>query len=107
MKKVMVSAGLVALGVAGGESAHGQLVAAADKPWSVSGTLRGFYDDNYNTAPDGPGRRSSVGFEVRPSVKFNIPLEATSISLAYIYSMKYYDDRPKNKADHSHDFEAS
>jgi hypothetical protein len=105
MKNVMASAGLLALGAVGVQSAHAQLMAGAEKPWSVSGTLRGFYDDNYNTAPDGPERRSSLGFELRPSVAVNLPLDQTTLNASYIYSMRYYDDRPKNKADHSHDFE--
>ena len=106
MKNVMASAGLLALGAIGVQSAHAQLVAGAEKPWSVSATLRGFYDDNYNTASSGSvDRRSSFGFEIRPSVAVNMPLDQTTISASYIFSMRYFDDRPKNKADYSHDFE--
>ena len=107
MKNVITSAGLIALGVAGVQTAQAQVpVVGADKPWSVSATLRGFYDDNYNTAPSGPDRRHSFGFEVRPSVGVNLPLEDTTVTLGYTMSMKYYDDRPSSKADWSHDFEA-
>jgi hypothetical protein len=105
MKNVMASAGLLALGAVGVESAHAQFLAGAEKPWSVAGTLRGFYDDNYNTAPDGPNRRDSFGFELRPSAALNLANEQTSLTLSYVYSLRYFDDRTKNKADHSHDFE--
>ena len=43
MKNVMASVGLIALGAVGVQNAHAQLSAGTDKPWSVSGTLRGFY----------------------------------------------------------------
>ncbi|MDB6111146.1 MAG: hypothetical protein JWR69_2896 [Pedosphaera sp.] len=105
MKNLMASAGLLAIGAVGVETAHAQFMAGAEKPWSVAGTLRGFYDDNYNTAPDGPNRRSSFGFEVRPSVSVNLPLEQTSLTLSYIYSLKYFEDRANNKYDQSHDVE--
>ncbi|MBW8864139.1 MAG: hypothetical protein JF609_04295 [Verrucomicrobia bacterium] len=49
MKKFFVSTGLAAISVAGLQSAYGQgLDIVSPKAWSVSGTLRGFYDDNYN-----------------------------------------------------------
>lgn len=103
---MLASAGLITLGAFGVQSAHGQFfVAGAEKPWSVSGTLRGFYDDNYNTQPDGRFKVSSFGFEIRPSASLNLSLPATSLKLSYVYDLKYYDDRPRNKADHSHDFE--
>ncbi|MDB6019651.1 MAG: hypothetical protein JWR19_4140 [Pedosphaera sp.] len=106
MKKVMASAGLLALGALGVQTAHAQLSGGSDKPWSLAATLRGFYDDNYNTQPDGPNRVDSFGFEVRPSAALDLALDQTTLKLSYTYSMKYYDDRPSNKADHSHDFEA-
>jgi hypothetical protein len=106
MKNMLASAGLITLGAFGVQSAHAQFfVAGAEKPWSVSGTLRGFYDDNYNTQPDGPFRVSSFGFEIRPAVALNLSLPATTLKLSYLYDLKYYEDRPSNKADHSHDFE--
>src|SRR3954462_8412770 len=105
MKNVMASAGLLALGAVSVESAHAQFLAGAEKPWSVAGTLRGFYDDNYTTSPDGPNRRESFGFEFRPSASLNLANEQTSVTLSYVYSLRYFDDRPSNKTDQSHDFE--
>ncbi len=108
MKIVMASAGLLALGAVGVTTAHAQM---DGKPWTVSATLRGFYDDNYADAPSHPvagatGARDSFGFELLPSasVKF-APDPQTSLALSYEFGMRYYDDRPKNKADYSHDFD--
>jgi hypothetical protein len=105
MNKLIASAGLLAIGALGAQTTQAQLVAGVDKPWSISGTLRGFYDDNYATAPDGPLRRSSYGFELRPSAQVNLVQGQTTLNLSYIYSYMYYADRPDNKADQSHDVE--
>lgn len=105
MKNVMASVGLVAIGAFTIPNAQAQMSTGADKPWSVSGTLRGFYDDNYTTAPSSSHRPSSFGFEARPSASVDLKLPQTDIKLAYVMSMKYYDDRVNNKADWSHDFE--
>lgn len=105
MNKVIASASLLALGAAGVQTAHAQWTAGPDKSWSVAGTLRGFYDDNYNTQPDGPNRRSSFGFEVRPSAAINLDLQQTTLNVSYIYSARYYADRVNDKFDQSHDFE--
>ena len=110
MKRLITSAGLVALGVA---SAQAQNVAAphltsieTSKPWSVSATLRGFYDDNYSTRPSNPGsgpkKEDSFGFELSPSAELNWVLPQTYIGLSYVYGMRYYEARPKSKTDHSH-----
>ena len=88
------------------------LTTESGKPWSVSATLRGFYDDNFNTVPDnyvgGPDfHRSSTGFEVSPSVQFAFPMEQTSLTFGYVYSLKYYEHKPLNNTeyyDQTHDF---
>jgi hypothetical protein len=76
------------------------------KPWSVSASLRGFYDDNYVTrpsnSPTGLSAQDSFGFELSPSVGFNWVLPQTYIGLSYVYTMRYYDDRDSDSADHSH-----
>lgn len=105
MNKVIASAGLLALGAVGVQNVQAQWTAGSDKSWSVSATLRGFYDDNYNTVPSGTNRVGSYGFEVRPSLKWNVDLGPTTINLSYVYAMKYYDARPNNKIDQDHDFE--
>ena len=62
------------------------------KLWSLSGTLRGFYDDNYNTTT-GVNKRGSYGFEVSPSFKLSVPLQQTEFGLRYTYGLYYYQDR--------------
>ena len=59
MKKVIASVGLVALGTSGLQAAL-DLGDTTDsrKPWSVSATLRGFYDDNPNCYPNNMVLRS-------------------------------------------------
>src|SRR5579863_10400340 len=109
MKKVIASASLLALGAAGAATvAAGADTASsifnADKPWSVTASLRGFYDDNINTAPNGtPGKVSSVGVELRPGASLNFDWGATKLSASYLYDMRYYDER--HNTDQSHDFE--
>ncbi len=61
--------------------------------WSLSGTLRGFYDDNYNTTPK---KHGSAGFEASPSFSLNMPLEQTEIGLRYAYGLYYYQQREIN-----------
>ncbi len=107
MRTIATVAGLVALSAVGFQTAQAQ-----SKEWSVSATLRGFYDDNIATTPRGavgptgaPLRQASFGFEVSPSVSLKLPLEQTEIGLSYTYDMKYYENR-SNSADHSHQAEA-
>lgn len=64
----------------------------ATKPWSVSATLRGFYDDNYSTSPKAL-ERDSYGFEVSPSASLNLIRDQTAVGLSYVYSLRWYEDR--------------
>ncbi len=109
MKKVIASAGLFALGAVGVQTVQAQWAAGAspEKPWTISGTLRGFYDDNINTQGDGPGRVSSYGFEVRPSAALDLEYGPTSIKASYTYALLYYTERSPYKYDQDHDFELS
>ena len=81
MKRVIASAGLLALSAAG---AAAQLI-TADKPWSISGSLRGFYDDNVNTAPEGPGKVDSFGFEIGPAAAVDFNWGPTTFKGSYAY----------------------
>jgi len=105
MKKIIASAGLVALGAAGLQAAYapGLSSVQTSKPWTVSATLRGFYDDNYTTAPSG-SELFSWGYSISPSVGLNLPMDQTYVGLNYTYGMKYYADRPDHKVDQSHLF---
>ncbi len=95
MKKFFVSMGLAAVGTAGLHAAYApDLGALSDtKLWSVSATLRGFYDDNYDTANSGLNPRGSYGFEVSPQLMLAVPLQQTELGLRDTYSMQYYQER--------------
>ena len=108
MKKLFVSTGLAVIGVAGLQSAG---AAGPDlispKAWNVSGTLRGFYDDNYAI---GTTKKGSWGLEVSPQISINVPLQQTDLGIRYYYSLYYYDDRREflgwnNSYDQSHQVE--
>jgi hypothetical protein len=105
MKKIVASVGLVALGASGVQTAFAQdLTADNSKPWSISATLRGFYDDNLNTWPNDvplPNgfHRSSFGFEITPAAMLRWSMEQTTLSLGLIYSFKYYENKPINNSD--------
>jgi len=98
MKKLVASVGLVALGVSGVQTLSAQSLASPDpaKPWSLSATLRGFYDDNFNTIPDGVDlhgySKDTFGYEISPSAKLHLDLERTTIGLGYTYSYKYFEE---------------
>ncbi|NJM55358.1 MAG: outer membrane beta-barrel protein [Verrucomicrobiae bacterium] len=62
------------------------------KVWSVAGSVRGFYDDNYLTVPDGPGKRESFGIEIQPSVSLNMTGESTYIGARVDYSYQWFED---------------
>lgn len=75
--------------------------------WSVSGTLRGFYDDNYETAPSG-AKIGSFGLEVSPQISLNVPLQQTELGLRYIYGLYYYQrrvDLGESPIDQTHQFD--
>lgn len=116
MKKLFVSVGLVAVGTsavcaAGGAGAMG--MGDNSKNWSVSATLRGFYDDNYATSSKGIAGtnevRDSFGVTIRPSVAYSLPLDNTSLGFRYTFGATWYEDRSKVNSqndpwDMSHEF---
>ncbi len=116
MKKIVASVSLVAVGAAGLQAGSlSDFTSESGKPWTLTATLRGFYDDNINTFPNDsalpPGQhRDSYGVEVSPDVEFNFPMEQTSLSFGYIYSYKYYENRlmgSNGNDDNTHDFHAA
>jgi hypothetical protein len=114
MKNIVASVGLVALGASVFQIASAQAQSADNsKPWSVSATLRGFYDDNFSTLPDSFNDpnfdKETTGFEISPSAAVGWDFENTKLSLAYTYSYKYYDEKPYGSTEHadqSHTFTA-
>lgn len=105
MKKIIASASLVTLGVASLNAAYapGLSSVQTSKPWNVSASLRGFYDDNYTTRPAGSAEET-FGFEVKPSVGYNMIFDQTTIGLGYTYGLKYYEE--SDEVDHSHELMA-
>lgn len=98
MKKLVASVGLVAIGTSGlqADTISGT-VTDQSKPWSVSATLRGFYDDNVNTVHTDV--RDSFGFEINPAVGVFTQWEGTRLGASYQYSFKYYDRKPLGNTD--------
>jgi hypothetical protein len=116
MKRIVASVGLVALGASSLSTASAQVLSGPDgsKPWSVSGTLRGFYDDNINTVSKdvdlGEYHRASSGFEVKPGAKYSLDMEQTKLDLGYSYSYKYFDNKhigQDGRDSQSHSFDGS
>jgi Putative beta-barrel porin 2 len=92
MNKIVASLGIAALGASSIPAAYADdLGSTAPKIWSISASLRGFYDDNINGAPDGPGKIGSLGFEVSPSATLNWKADQTTVDLDYIYSFRYFE----------------
>jgi hypothetical protein len=119
MKHVLTSAGLLALGAATLYGLDPEMTRQqSGRPFSVAATVRGFYDDNINTSPDkivttADGvtttihpREESIGFQVIPSVHLNLPFEQTYVSLGYVYTLTWYEDREPNEIDQAHEFNA-
>jgi hypothetical protein len=108
MKKIVASVGLVAVGATGLQAdLLPALTTESGKPWTVSAALRGFYDDNPSTLPNSSRPQDSFGFEITPAIEFSLPMEQTTLSFGYIFSMKYYDNKPVNSSGHdtyTHDF---
>jgi hypothetical protein len=79
------------------------------KPWTVAASLRGFYDDNWAMQPDWvPGKKGSWGFEARPYIGVNLPMEQSFFGLSYLNSSRWYEARTSNGEDawdFSHQFD--
>src|SRR5579862_1400255 len=110
MKKIVASVGLVAMGAASVQAQYAPNLTPAEiaKPWSLSASLRGFYDDNFLTQPAsypiGGGLYghpvSSYGTEISPSASMNHSTEDTLISASYLYDLKYHVERHYTEQSH-------
>jgi len=100
----MTTAGLAALGVSGLVPSSAQDLTMSQKPWAVGAALRGFYDDNYYTYPGTAAlpRLHTWGFDVSPSVAYNLNRGQTVFGASYLYDFRWYADRPGKKYDQSH-----
>jgi hypothetical protein len=108
MKRTITTAGLAALGAASFAPAFAQDAMVSQRPWSVGAAIKGFYDDNLFTYPGvvAPGinlpELDTFGFEVSPSAAYNWKQDQTSVGVSYLYTMRYYADRPRPRDDHAH-----
>jgi len=103
MKKFIVSMGLAAAGTASLQAAYTPDMSDTSKIWTVSASLRSFYDDNYTTASNGPNKnttasngpnkKGSFGIQVSPQFEINVPLTQTELGMRYIYGLSYYEER--------------
>lgn len=108
MKKIVTSAGMIALGVMGAQVATSMAQDSGKTlPWlNASLSVRGFYDDNVATQSAASGlKKDSFGTSVSPRVGASMTSGTTSASMSYKYDMRWYEDR-SNSADHSHQFNA-
>lgn len=62
----------------------------APKWWNVAATVRGFYDDNVNTAPNG-SQIAVWGYELSPTVGLSLGNQQTTFTAAYTFDYLYYD----------------
>lgn len=103
--KVVLSSIVVAMCVA---SVQAQYKAPANertgKPFTVSASLRGEYDDNINTASN--NEEGSYKTILTPSIVFNYPMDQTLLSARYTFRMTHFADRAGDDFDFGHDFTA-
>jgi len=106
MRRIIASAGVVALGAAGVQGidyAPGFGSTDMSQPWSVALTLRGFYDDNYLTRPN--NELDSWGFAIRPSGTVALSSDLTDVGARYSFTAYYFEDRPDDNWDYTHQFD--
>ncbi len=101
MKKITTTAGLLALGAASLHAIYAPELSRIEtgKPWTVAASLRGFYDDNVNTSPSWRGVVGSWGFEARPYLGVNLPMEQSYLGFSYLNSSRFYEARNTSGAD--------
>ena len=92
VKKFIVSFGLVAAGAASVHAAYAPDAGDTSKYWSLSSSLRGFYDDNYTTTPQ---KQGSWGFQINPSLGINLPFQQTEFGMRYSYGLYWYENRER------------
>lgn len=104
MKNLNRAAGALFIGAASLALASSANAAeGGTKPWSVSASLRGFYDDNINTAPSGtPAKIDSFGFDISPSLSWGQTIDNTSYEIGYTYTGRWFEARDDHEWDHSH-----
>ena len=102
MNKLIASVGVIALSSSVLHALEtGALNAQqSKKAWSVSASLRGFYDDNFNSQASG-NKQSSTGIDVAPSAHFGVAGEQSSLDVGYDFTARYYEKALNGRTDHS------
>jgi hypothetical protein len=99
MKRFIVSASVMAVSAASLHAIYAPELGRLEsgKPWTVSASLRGFYDDNWaGVANNVPAtKRDSFGMEIRPYVGVNFPMEQTFVGFSYLNSSSWYESRSR------------
>jgi hypothetical protein len=104
MKKIAMTVGLAAVGAASVHAAYAP-DNSGNKTWSVSATLRGFYDDNFAALNPASNPKGSFGAELTPQFQITKSLNQTELGLRYIYALYYYEGRDhynENPYDQNH-----
>jgi len=89
MKKLIYAAGVLSLG---GAQIAVQAAEGEPKSWTLGLSAQGFYDDNINTAPNGPQKIGSWGSLITPSANYNQSWDQTSLELGASYGAYYFAD---------------
>lgn len=74
----------------------------AGKPYSINVTVREEYDDNIFTS--NTNHRSSMKTILRPSFILNYPMDQTLVSARYTFGATFFENRPGDDWDLSHQF---
>jgi hypothetical protein len=109
MKNLINAAGILSAGLASlalATSAYGQ---DSSKRWTVGAGVRGFFDDNIFTRPDitvgGVDQKvDSFGFDIAPTISYNVPLSQGNLDLGYTYGLRWFENRPGDNLDQYHNF---
>src|SRR5215510_12435644 len=108
MNKIVASVGLAALGVSSFQVGAQEISSPQSRIWSVSASLRGFYDSNINTTPN--NEIDSFGISLSPGVFLNWTGGPTTIKAGYLFNANYFDERPAGNTDNwdfTHTFNGS
>ena len=111
MKRTIASVGILAACLAGF-----QADSEPNKQWSISASLRGFYDDNITTVPDRfdidprPGsaneviltKEESFGIDITPSLRYHVARGQTRAEASYAFGGRWYQNRNPDQWDISH-----
>jgi len=111
MNKLIASVGAIALGTSVIQAVETGALNAQQtkKAWSVSASLRGFYDDNFNSQPSAT-KESSTGAEIGAGVDYGVAGDMTSVNFGYDFNARYYEkalNAANDRSDFTHNLNAT